>query len=439
MNHLNRSIDSLIAELQQLPALSAEQREKLWRKFRLEWNYNSNHIEGNTLTYGQTELLLFFDKAVGEKEMREYEEMKAHDAAIRFVQEEAANKEKPLTESFIRTLNEIILVRPFWKEAQTADGQSTRRLIEIGKYKQFPNSVLLQNGEMFHYAKPEEVAAKMEELVYWYNNEKELSVQEVAAYLHYRFVCIHPFDDGNGRVARLLMNYVLLKNNLPPVIIKSADKANYLLALNKADTGDIKAFADYITDQLAWSINLTIKAINNESLEEPDDLDKEIALLKRGGKEEESVQMIKEGAILQKLWNRGLYLLIENLTEKLSKFNELFVKHRIDYDFDDKLYTLEYLNDSFSDEFHQKRAQNLLAITFSFDYYKYNGTNNFNSSTQIRFEFLESKYIIEYYGTEGMEKFEFLYHQLLNGETRQMIVDKIAKKVLHDINLAITK
>lgn len=230
MNNLINSITSLKAELNKLPELSGEQKEKLWKKFRLEWNYNSNHIEGNTLTYGQTELLLFFDKATGEKDLREYEEMKAHDVAIKFVQDEANNKQKPLTESFVRELNEIILVRPFYKEAQTIDGQNTRRLIEIGQYKKFPNSVRLQNGEMFHYAKPEEVASKMEELVNWYNNEKELSPEDLAAYLHYRFVRIHPFDDGNGRVARLLMNYVLLKHNLPPVIIKSADKANYLLA-----------------------------------------------------------------------------------------------------------------------------------------------------------------------------------------------------------------
>ncbi len=236
MNNLINSITSLKAELNKLPELSGEQKEKIWKKFRLEWNYNSNHIEGNTLTYGQTELLLFFDKATGEKDMREYEEMKAHDVAIKFVQDEANNKQKPLTENFIRELNEIILVRPFYKEAQTIDGQNTRRLIETGQYKKFPNSVRLQNGEMFHYAKPEEVAAKMEELVNWYNNENELSPEDLAAYLHYRFVRIHPFDDGNGRVARLLMNYVLLKHNLPPVIIKSADKANYLLALNKADT-----------------------------------------------------------------------------------------------------------------------------------------------------------------------------------------------------------
>src|ERR1700744_1349391 len=96
-----KQIDALKRMLDSLPPATAEQREKLWKKFRLEWNYNSNHIEGNTLTYGQTELLLIFDKATGEKDLREYEEMKSHDLAIKMVQEEAKDKKRPLTENFI--------------------------------------------------------------------------------------------------------------------------------------------------------------------------------------------------------------------------------------------------------------------------------------------------------------------------------------------------
>jgi Fic family protein len=440
MKNLTNSLTHLKAEINKLPELNGEQKEKLWRKFRLEWNYHSNHIEGNTLTYGQTELLLFFDKATGEKDMREYEEMKAHDVAIKYVQDEALNKQKPLTENFIRELNKLILVKPFYKEAQTLDGQSTRRLIEIGQYKKFPNSVMLQNGEMFHYAKPEEVAAKMEELVNWYNNEKELSPEDLAAYLHYRFVRIHPFDDGNGRVARLLMNYVLLKHNLPPVIIKSTDKANYLLALNKADTGDIKAFADYISEQLKWSLQLHLKAANNESLDEPDDLDKEIELLKRKRKED-IVEVQKDNSLLSELISSNIDLLINKLYEKVNKFNDLFMSNEIHLGINKGL--------SFDGAFlilkKQSALKRLLSrlvdgdtiIDFYFHFiykgYKNNGINSFDLSRYIYVYFSQYKYSIQFASIKGQKTLEFLYHQTLSEEQQNQIADEIAKSILEEI------
>jgi Fic family protein len=78
LNH----IEQLKTQLEKLQPLSIENQQKLDKKFRLEWNYNSNHIEGNTLTYGETELLLIFDLTKGNHEMREYEEMKGHDVAL---------------------------------------------------------------------------------------------------------------------------------------------------------------------------------------------------------------------------------------------------------------------------------------------------------------------------------------------------------------------
>lgn len=428
MNNLINSITSLKAELNKLSKLTVEQNEKLWRKYRLEWNYNSNHIEGNTLTYGQTEILLILNQAVGEKTMREYEEMKAHDLAIKFVQEEASNKEKNLTESFIRGLNKIILVEPFYKEAQTIDGQNTRRLIEIGQYKKFPNSVRLQNGEMFHYAKPEEVAAKMEELVNWYNNEKELSPEDLAAYLHYRFVRIHPFDDGNGRVARLLMNYVLLKHNLPPVIIKSADKANYLLALNKADTGDIKAFADYITEQLKWSLQLHIKAANNESLEEPDDLDKEIELLKRNRKQE-SVDVQKTRYVLVELSEQIICPMVEKLSAKINKFNTLFMHSYYEIFINDNYLESMYLKGIFDDYFKLNNSFDSIGIEINFKGYKNAGLNVFDISKKVTFSFQTYKYSLVYLN----KSVDFLYHQILTEEQQNQIADEIAKSILEEI------
>lgn len=271
------------AELAALKPLKPADEERLWKKFRLEWNFNSNHIEGNTLSYSETKLLLIFDQTPAEPHtLRELEEMKAHDVAVELIRQWAASPERELTETDIRSLNQTILVRPFWKDAVTPDRQPTRRLITVGEYKKQPNSVRLPNGEIFHYTAPDEVQREMGELMEWYRSEgPSLHPVLTAALLHYRFVRIHPFDDGNGRISRLLLNYHLLRNGLPPIVIKSSDKQNYLFALQKADVGDLDAFCVYVAEQLLWSLDLSIRAAKGESVEEAGDWEKQVELLFR--------------------------------------------------------------------------------------------------------------------------------------------------------------
>lgn len=332
-------VESLKQELASLGPLSKEAEDILWRKLRLEWNYNSNHIEGNTLTYGETKLLLMFDKTTGDHSKREYDEMEAHDAAVLMVQEWAEDKTRTLTESDIRELNKVILVKPFWKEAITPDGQTTRRKIKIGEYKEHPNSVRLPNGEMFHYAKPEEVPIKMQELMDWYRSSSDLDPAVLAAELHYRFIRIHPFDDGNGRVARLLVNYVLMLRNLPPVVIKSAEKTKYLTALQKADVGDRDAFHTYMAEQLIWSLELTLKAAKGEDLEEDGDVDKKLSLLKRkvsGKGKGKSPKMVHQAYHLSE---ESLFRPILRMLE--SNFEDFFSETRIEKRIDENVWVKE--------------------------------------------------------------------------------------------------
>jgi Fic family protein len=279
---LIEAINRLKAELDALPPMPREAEDKLWKKLRMEWNYNSNHIEGNTLTYSETEALIYFDRTSGDHTLQEYEEMKAHDVAIAMVKEWTAAHDRQLTQADIRNLNKVILVREFWKEALTFDGQATRRLIKVGEYKSQPNSVKTKTGEMFHYASPEETPRLMTELMDWYLNESaDLPPVSIAAEMHYRFIRIHPFDDGNGRVARLLVNYILMLHGFPPIVIESATKDKYLAALQKADAGDVLAFHAFLAERQIASLELALKAARGESLDEPGDALKRLELLKR--------------------------------------------------------------------------------------------------------------------------------------------------------------
>lgn len=115
MENLISKIENLAKELNALKPIKQEWQKKLDLKFRLEFNYNSNHMEGNTLTYSETELLLIFDQTKGNHTLRELEEMKAHDVALKLVKEWAEERERPLTEANIKNLNQIILVDSFWR------------------------------------------------------------------------------------------------------------------------------------------------------------------------------------------------------------------------------------------------------------------------------------------------------------------------------------
>jgi len=215
MKSLSKSVTTLFAEWQSLQPLSPENDRRLWQKLRLEWNYHSNHIEGNTLTYGETELLLIHGQTHGNHSIREYEEMQAHDVGIAHLRELAADQSRLIAETDIRGLNKIILKVPFWKPAQTSDGQATRKQIIPGEYKTTPNNVITTTGELCEFAPPSDVPARMQALVKWLGESlhdfREADLLWHLGKLHHDFVLIHPFDDGNGRVARMLVNYVLMR------------------------------------------------------------------------------------------------------------------------------------------------------------------------------------------------------------------------------------
>ena len=165
------TIQQLYNEWQSLQPLKPEDQKRLNQKFMLEFNYNSNHIEGNTLTYGQTKLLFMFGETTGNASLRDYEEMKAHNVGLEMMKREATDKERPLSEMFIRELNRTILVENFWKNAKTPTGETTRMEVQVGVYKTRQNSVITATGEIFEYASPQETPAFMTDLVSWYNED----------------------------------------------------------------------------------------------------------------------------------------------------------------------------------------------------------------------------------------------------------------------------
>lgn len=236
MKYLN--IAKAIEAWRSIQPLSERDRERLNRKFTVDFNFNSNHIEGNTLTYGQTELLLLFGKVVGEAEMKDLEDMKASNVGLKMMQEQALIKEMPLTQNFIRQLHKVLLREDYTVYRELPGGLQTSYVIHAGRYKTRPNSIITRYGDRFEYASPEETPALMADLVDWYNDEEaksRLSPVELAALFHYRYIRIHPFEDGNGRIARLIVNFILTRHDYPMIVVRSRSKKDYLEALHQAD------------------------------------------------------------------------------------------------------------------------------------------------------------------------------------------------------------
>ncbi len=282
MNPIQQAL-SLISELDTLRPIAPELEARVMQKLRLDWNYHSNHLEGNSLTYGETKALILHGITAQGKPLKDHTEVEGHNEAVKWVYE-IAKDDRPLTESFIRELHTLLLVKPYKVRAETAEGVPTWKVIQVGRYKESNNHVFTKTGEKQEFLPFQETPKAMQDLIDWYASEKsKLDVNPIvlATSFHHKFIAIHPFDDGNGRTVRLLMNYIFMQFGYPPVIIKTEDKDRYFSVLQAANSGNIEPFLEFITDNLNRSLRLMISGAKGENIEEPDDLDKEIALLEQ--------------------------------------------------------------------------------------------------------------------------------------------------------------
>lgn len=414
---------SLKKELDLLRPLSRAEELRIMQKFRLDWNYHSNNLEGNTLSYGETKALILFNITAQGKPLKDHLEITGHNEAVLWVLD-IVKDDRPLTETFIRELHQLILKEPYEVDAITADGKPTKKKIRVGDYKQLPNHVKTQTGEIFRFASPEETPAKMADLIEWYRKEaerEEVNPILLAAEFHYRYIRIHPFDDGNGRTARILMNFILLKFGYPPVIIRTEDKANYFAALQQADAGIITPFVEYIAENLVTSLELMIKGAKGESIEDPDDIDKEIALLEQRMKGiGEDVHLHKTDETILAVYTNSLTPLFKYFIEK----NQLLSKFYLDTEcfllFDGAETSI---TDFESDQFHKKllEAKRDLQINFWFRELKKKDFKSIDFFSSLTVKLNYTTFCIETHSDD--QKIEKYYDQILSKKEIQDFVN----------------
>lgn len=255
---------ALHAEWEQAPAMDTWLQTAYWGNIRMRWNTHSNAIEGNTLTYQETALLLIFGQTKGTHQIREYDEMRGHDVAIEHLNDLIDN-DRPLNEADLRGLHKLMLVKDYTAPARTAEGKPGQRTIRVGRYKAEPNAVRQPDGTLYAFATPEETPALMQAYMQrlqtgiedcWLNNAKDIDL--FMAETHHEFIRIRPFDDSNGRMGRLLLNYAVQSCGYPPLIIPVEKRQAYIQCLHQADTGDILPLRDFLAARLVESLTFGI-------------------------------------------------------------------------------------------------------------------------------------------------------------------------------------
>ncbi len=244
LNYLDSRVhDRILEKKRRLDAhrpLTSSTVRKVQREMELEYIFNSNAIEGNTIKLRETQLILERGLTIQGRSPREHLEVRNHPRAIKYVERMTR---RALREQDILVLHQIIM--------KGIDDEAGR----------FRTAEVRIAGAEFIPPPAYEIPHLIRKLVDWCNrNPDELRPIELAAILHHRLAWIHPFHDGNGRVARLLMNLVLTRSGYPIAVILNVDRSKYYDTLKKADNGDPTSFVNFAASAVERSLELYLRA-----------------------------------------------------------------------------------------------------------------------------------------------------------------------------------
>jgi len=244
--HLKKRIDDKLKKLQALRPLPPQAVAKLKEQFSIEMTYNSNGIEGNKLTLKETFLVINEGLTIKGKSLKDHLEAKDHYEALNYLYESIEHDKKhTLSEVFIRNLQKLIVKET---DPEYAGAYRTSNVIITGSDHRPPDA--------------SEVSMLMKELLTWVKeNKNKLHPIELSALLHHKLVNIHPFFDGNGRTARLIMNIILLQTGYPLVVVLKNDRRKYYDTLSKADKNDPASFIRFVAQAVERSMNMYLKAL----------------------------------------------------------------------------------------------------------------------------------------------------------------------------------
>ena len=258
-----RLASRILAKKEQLDALRPLPTAAIRRlndELTIEWIYNSNAIEGSTLTLQETRLILEQRITIGGKSLREHFEVVNHQQAIHFV-ESLVQEDVLLSPFHVRQIHGLVLSR-------IDDGNA-------GQYRNIPVRIA---GSSHEPPPAWDIPALMDDWANWLATEtNQLGAVSLAAMAHHKLVEIHPFIDGNGRTARLVMNVILMRAGYPPAIIATINRQQYYRVLSQADRNDPVPLVNFVGRAVEQSLTLYVQACTPQ-LEPPKPEDEWIPL-----------------------------------------------------------------------------------------------------------------------------------------------------------------
>jgi len=241
-------IDRLKNILVSYPPLTKGELNRFREHFMVEYTYNSNAIEGNTLTLHETRLVLLEGLTIDKKPLKHHLETVGHKDAFNYIID-LSSSDEPLNERTIKEINSLVLM----------DSPRDR-----GKYRQVPVSIV---GALDTPPEPISIPLHMENLLQKYHsngNEKQHIIEKIADF-HVQFEHIHPFIDGNGRTGRLILNLELIKAKYPPVNIKFKDRGLYISCFTDfAQNGNADKFLEMLLKYLLEELTNLVNIVKNK-------------------------------------------------------------------------------------------------------------------------------------------------------------------------------
>ncbi|MDB4900739.1 MAG: hypothetical protein JWQ63_20 [Mucilaginibacter sp.] len=453
MTYLDKlqQIDNLQANILEQGPIPIELLNKINYKLRLEWNFTSNSMEGNTLTKRETRTVMVGVIDINDKPIKDVIEIRNHDKVISTIMK-IGKGELNVSEARIKEIHKGIMYE-----------EDPEKLKYIGQWKNTDNYMINFQGERYDFVPHTEVKERMHELINWLNTEKEKINQKkknaahpvlLALKFHLDYLTIHPFYDGNGRTARILSNLILISYGFPPLYIKENEKEKYYQYLTDIQSygGEPDLFYNFMANLLLRSLSLISDTLAGNEIEEEEDVDKDIALFKLSLDKSLERKETRNWVNISKVIKDSGVPLFQKFINKLSQFDELFQSHeyRIIFNTDkSKGYNLESRSGGYmlsASNFpetlltwlNKPNDINGNVISFGMEYFfkAYKFSRPFNLPVFIHFSFEEYLYSINFMIISGHQEhynIEKNYDQLMDDDDINNIVKEVAKRALEII------